>query len=37
VNEIVEKELSHYKKEVEEKFKKSDMNNNYVLPRRKSL
>lgn len=35
VNELVEKELSNYKIEVESKFKSSYMNNNYVFPRRK--
>lgn len=34
VNELVEKELSNYKQEVEVKFKTSIMNNNYVFLRR---
>ena len=33
VNALVEKELDTYKKEVEEKFKDSDMNNNYKFQR----
>ena len=35
VNEVVEKELSNYKLELEAKFKSSPMNNNYEFPRRK--
>ncbi|MFM7857564.1 MAG: hypothetical protein ACKO96_37985 [Flammeovirgaceae bacterium] len=34
VNELVEKELSNYKQEVEAKFKTSLMNNNYMFLRR---
>lgn len=34
VNDLVEKELESYKKEVEEKFKISYMNNSYKFPRK---
>jgi len=33
-NKLVEDELNIYKKEVEEKCKKSSMNNNYKFPRK---
>ena len=36
MNELVEKELSNYKIEVESKFKTSEMNNGYIFPRKKS-
>ncbi len=37
VNEIVEKELANYKAEVENKFKASIINTEYIFPRRKLI
>jgi hypothetical protein len=34
INEMVEKELDIYKKEIEDKFKTSYMNNTYQFPRK---